>query len=134
MHAKRMNGGPDRYTPIRVMAKWGRVALLVAIVAALVFTLLASFIPSLQAYRYASTRVLTATIGICGVALGGEEWGRWYGKVTALAGCLILLAFFVPQLPGGLYIMTGCTVTILIFLIAGYGRKEREGEGKRRVE
>ena len=134
MHAKRMNGGPDRYTPIRVMAKWGRVALLVAIAAALAFTLLASFIPSLQAYRYASTRMLTATIGVCGVALGGEEWGRWYGKVAAFAGCLILLAFFVPQLPGGLYIMTGCTVTILIFLIAGYGRKEREGESKRRAE
>ena len=134
MHAKRMNGGPDRYTPMRVMAKWGRVALLVAIAAALAFTLLTSFIPSLQAYRYASARVLTATIGICGVALGGEEWGRWYGKVTALAGCLILLAFFVPQLPGGLYIMTGCTATILIFLIAGYGRKERGGESKRRVE
>ena len=129
-----MNGGPDRYTPIRVMAKWGRVALLVAIAAALAFTLLASFIPSLQAYRYASTRMLTATIGVCGVALGGEEWGRWYGKVAAFAGCLILLAFFVPQLPGGLYIMTGCTVTILIFLIAGYGRKEREGESKRRAE
>ena len=129
-----MNGGPDRYTPMRVMAKWGRVALLVAIVVALTFTLLTSFIPSLQAYRYASARVLTATIGVCGVALGGEEWGRWYGKVAALAGCLILLAFFVPQLPGGLYIMTGCTVTILIFLIAGYGRKEREGESKRRVE
>lgn len=129
-----MNGGPDRYTPMRVMAKWGRVALLVAIVVALAFTLLASFIPSLQAYRYASTRMLTATIGVCGVALGGEEWGRWYGKVAAFAGCLILLAFFVPQLPGGLYIMTGCTVTILIFLIAGYGRKERKGESKRRVE
>ena len=129
-----MNGGPDRYTPRRVMAKWGRVALLVAIAAALTFTLLASFIPSLQAYRYASTRMLTATIGVCGVALGGEEWGRWYGKVAAFAGCLILLAFFVPQLPGGLYIMTGCTVTILIFLIAGYGRKEREGESKRRAE
>ena len=129
-----MNGGRDRYTPMRVMAKWGRVALLMAIAAALTFTLLASFIPSLQAYRYASTRMLTATIGVCGVALGGEEWGRWYGKVAALAGCLILLAFFVPQLPGGLYIMTGCTVTILIFLIAGYGRKEREGESKRRVE
>lgn len=134
MHAKRMNGEPDRYTPIRVMAKWGRVALLVAIVAALAFTLLASFIPSLQDYRYASTRVLTATIGVCGIALGGEEWGRWYGKVAALAGCLILLAFFVPQLPGGLYIMTGCTATILIFLIAGYGKKERAGESKRRVE
>ena len=134
MHAKRMNGGPDRYTPIRVMAKWGRAALLMAIVAALAFTLLASFVPSLRAYRYVSTRVLTATIGICGVALGGEEWGRWYGKVAALAGCLILLAFFVPQLPGGLYIMTGCTATILIFLIAGYGRKERAGESKRRVE
>ena len=129
-----MNGGRDCYTPMRVMAKWGRVALLVAIAAALAFTLLASFIPSLQADRYASTRVPIATIGICGVALGGEEWGRWYGKVTALAGCLILLAFFVPQLPGGLYIMTGCTATILIFLIAGYGRKEREGESKRRAE
>ena len=129
-----MNGGRDCYTPMRVMAKWGRVALLVAIAAALAFTLLASFIPSLQAYRYASTHVLTATIGVCGVALGGEEWGRWYGKVAALAGSLILLAFFVPQLPGGLYIMTGCTVTILIFLIAGYGRKERAGESKRRAE
>ena len=134
MHAKRMNGGPDRYTPIRVMAKWGRVALLVAIVAALAFTLLAAFIPSVPPYRYASPRVLTATIGLCGVAAGGEEWGRWYGKVTALAGCLILLAFFVPQLPGGLYIMTGCTATILICLIAGSGRTERGVESKRRVE
>ena len=112
---------------MRVMAKWGRVALLVAIAAALAFTLLASFIPSLQAYRYASTRVLIATIGICGVALGGEEWGKGYARFPPSPGSLNDSPFFVSQLPGGLYIMTGCTVTILIFLIAGYGRKEREG-------
>lgn len=118
-------------SPTRTMARWGRKVLLAVIAAVLIGAVLTSFVPSLHAYRRITMQLLNATLGVCGLVTGFDEWGKWYGKVGAIAGALMLFAFFLAQLPGRFYIMTASTTAILIFLIAGYGRKERgeKGEG-----
>lgn len=105
------------------MAKWGQWLLLIAMAALLLFIVLALFVPALQALKRTALMLVHAAMGLCGLVLGGQEWRRWYGKVVAAAGALILVAFFAPQLPGRIYIMGSCTLVILVYLLSTYWKK-----------
>lgn len=105
------------------MAKWGQWLLFIAVAALLLFILISSFVPMLQAIRRTALMLIHAAMGLIGLVLGWQDWDRWYGKVVVAAGALILLAFFLPMMPGRYYIMGGCTLIILIYVLFGYGKK-----------
>lgn len=108
---------------MRAMARWGNAVLLVAMGAVLVFKILSMLVPSLGKHDQLASRLMIAMVALNGLVFGWHDWEKWYGKVIAAVGTAMLLAFFLPQIPGRLYIMGAGTVAILIYLFTAFGKK-----------